>query len=75
MTRVASALHGRQMKVGTRRRRAPDAEKNEEQTINEQRMLMLAQGIFLFKTSYSMFVIQNLRRKKMSNRRLMNNEC
>ena len=26
MTRVANALHGRQMKVGTRRRRAPVAE-------------------------------------------------
>jgi hypothetical protein len=24
MTRVANALHGRQMKVGTRRRQAPD---------------------------------------------------
>jgi hypothetical protein len=48
MTRVASALNGRQMKVGTRRRRAPDAEKNEEQTINEQRMLKLAVGTFGF---------------------------
>ena len=27
MTRVANALHGRQMKVGTRRRRAPVAQK------------------------------------------------
>ena len=26
MTRVANALHGRQMKVGTRRRRAPVAD-------------------------------------------------
>ncbi len=32
MTRVANALHGRQMKVGTRRRRAPVAYSSQTST-------------------------------------------
>ena len=34
MTRVANALHGRQMKVGTRRRRAPDGAVDTKKNLN-----------------------------------------